>query len=113
MNQMIARSFQDLPEPARGGYAAERWSKELEKLFTVFGRLVYLGSLLDPARGTFVHQGLELRCGKQRCRELIRDAYRRTLDIWLGYDRTRQEEEVRRYFAALEVDEPGARYLAE
>lgn len=106
MNQTIARSFQDLREPARGGYAAERWSEELEKVSTVFGRLVYLGSLLDPGRGTFVHQGLELRCGKQRCRELIRDAYRRSLDIWLGYDPTRQEEEIRRYFADLEIDQP-------
>jgi|ERR1700722_13273072 hypothetical protein len=113
MNQTIARSFQDLREPARGGYAAERWSEELERFSTVFGRLVYLGSLLDPDRGIFVHQGLELRCGKSRCRELIRNAYRRTRDIWLGYDRTRQEEEVRRYFAALEADESGTRYFAQ
>jgi hypothetical protein len=106
MSQTIARSFQGLPVAARGSYAAERWSEGLEKFSSVFGRLVYLGSLLDPNRGTFVHQGLELRCGKQRCRELIRDAYRQALETWLRYDRTRQEEEIRRYFAELEVDEP-------
>jgi hypothetical protein len=82
--------------------AAERWRCYVENTFTIFGRLVYLGSLLDLNSGDFLHAGLELRCGKKDAHQAIQDAYETTLRVWLSYDAAQQEREIRRYFAALE-----------
>jgi hypothetical protein len=86
--------------------AAERWRNTVETNLSVFGRLVYLGSLLDPRSGAFVHDGLEMRYGKQRARELIHDICAKSLEIWRGYDREQQDEEIRIYFSSLGTDEP-------
>jgi hypothetical protein len=78
--------------------AAERWRNILETNLSAFGRLVYLGSLFEPRSGVFVHEGLEMRYGKQRARELIRDTCVKSLEIWRSYDREQQDEEIRTYF---------------
>ena len=104
MDQTVARSLHLITGLPPRGYAAERWRCDFDKTVTAFGRLVYLGSLLDICSGMFSHEGLELRCGKQAARELIRDAYATTLAVWLSYDAAQQEREIRTYFAALEAN---------
>jgi hypothetical protein len=105
VGQSITRSRQTIVTLAPQGRVASRWRSYLETAFTAFGRLVYLGSLLNPRSGAIVHEGLELRCGKDGARELIRDAYAQALEVWLSYDVMQQEREIRSHFAALEINE--------
>jgi hypothetical protein len=96
------------PMPGRGSasqsrtQAEEYWRDSLESNHSIFWQLVYLGSLRDAESGVFIHEGLELRCGKERAREVIGNECTRILKIWLGYDRTQQETEIRDYFGVFE-----------
>jgi hypothetical protein len=90
-------------EPSSGRLlVAEHWRENLERNFSIFGQLVYLGSLRDAESGAFLHEGLELRCGKRRAQSLFENEYSRILNIWLGYDPARQEREIRMYFRVFE-----------
>jgi hypothetical protein len=87
---------------ARGSAEALRaWSAELSRVRSVFGRLVYLASLRDPASAWYHHYGLAHACGEDEANRVVSDSHRRAFSEWLGFPLEHQKADLELYVSGL------------
>ena len=84
------------------GPAADLWRHTLERIPTVFGRLVYLSSLRDQNTGLYEHFGLAQMFSVEEADKTLRTSHAQLFAEWLCCNLEQQEEEVATYLASLE-----------
>src|ERR1700751_5396414 len=83
------------------GVADEIWLRDLSRIATSYGRLVYLAGLLDPNTGRYEHYGsgpAEMAAASQslkRIHELI-------FTEWVGFPLEKKMADVEQYIEAIE-----------
>lgn len=90
--------------PHREAAATETWSRALQEIPTLLGRLAYLASLRDANTGTYQHFGLAQRIGEGEVDRMIRRSHLRVFQDWLCFGLEQQKEELEEYFSGLEGD---------
>jgi hypothetical protein len=90
-----------------GGNQAERaaddlWRRTLSQVPSVFGRLVYLGSLRDTNTGRYEHYGLSITYSTDGAHEVLRESHERTFEEWLSYSLQDQKADLDLYLSGLE-----------
>ena len=79
----------------------------LEKIPTVFGRLVYMGTLRDARSGVYHHHGLSTLYGREESRRALTLSHEHVFGEWLRLALPEKAAEVRSYLVNGE-EEPGA-----
>jgi len=77
---------------------AEAWRKTLWEIPTVFGRLVYVASLRDPATGGYSHDLLNQMNADEADRTL-RQAHHQIFFQWLTFNLADQKVDLDEYFS--------------
>jgi hypothetical protein len=72
----------------------------------LFGRLLYLASLHNPANGAYEHAGLAQMVGREQAREVLRRSHARVFQDWLCLRLEQQKSDLGEYLA--EAPNPSA-----
>lgn len=86
------------------GPAAELWRRTLSQIPSLFGRLVYLASLRDPVTGMYRHFGFAQRFTPRVADNAMKRSHLNTFSDWLCYSLEEQQEDLEKYFSALDAD---------
>jgi len=100
----------DKPESRRvGGFTTksqtsrvpgtELWRKTLLQIPTLFGRLVFLASLRDPATGHYYHQGLAQSVGAEEADRNLCSSHHQVFQQWLGFSLAEQKADLDEYLS--------------
>jgi len=66
------------------GPATELWRNVLRQIPTVFGRLVFLASLRDPATDRYMHPGLTRMLGGSEADRALRQSHYQVFSQWIA-----------------------------
>ena len=88
----------------------ESWSRTLEGVPTLIGRLAYLASLRTGEAAQYQHYGLAQRLGEDGTHALLSNSHVKVFREWLGLTLAQQKQDVGRFLFEGEGD--GARLLA-
>lgn len=80
--------------------AAEMWRKTLSQIPTLFGRLVYLASLRDPAGGRYRHEVLTALMGVEESHRVLNRGHHRLFSEWLAHGMAEQRRDLDEYLRA-------------
>lgn len=69
--------------PLDRGATADLFRHTLARIPSVFGRLLYLGSLRDPLSGAYRHYGLAAAYGSELSQQALRLSHNRVFREWL------------------------------
>ena len=69
---------------------------------SVFGRLLYLGSLRDPNTGAYRHYGLTAAFGKEQSAQALLLSHRRTFREWLRFSLEERQADLASYLETLD-----------
>jgi hypothetical protein len=75
----------------------ELWRRTLEQIPTVFGRLVFLASLRDPATGHYYHQELAHTIGAEDADRSLCSSHHQVFQQWLGFSLADQRADLDEY----------------
>lgn len=84
--------------------AADLWHHTLSQIPCVFGRLVYLASLLNSNTGRYEHHGLALVFGDEDSDRTLRSSHEKAFQEWLAFSLEQQKADLELYLANLGVD---------
>jgi len=84
--------------------AADLWRHTLARIPTLFGRLVYLSSLLSQNSGLYQHPALAQMFGDDQADETLRRSHARVFQDWLCLNLEQQKADLREYLAELPGD---------
>ena len=90
--------------------AADLWRHTLDRIPTVFGKLIYLASLRNQNTGLYEHFGLAQIFGAAEADQTLRASHVQLFAEWLCYGLEYQKEEVASYLESL--DGPAATVVA-
>jgi hypothetical protein len=77
--------------------SVEVWRKTLLHIPTLFGRLVYLASLRDPASGRYRHEVLNELMGADDSDRALNRSHRRAFSEWLAHSMAEQRRDLDEY----------------
>lgn len=77
----------------------EMWRKTLQQIPTLFGQLVFLASLRDPATGRYYHQGLAQSVGSEEADRSLCNSHHQVFQQWLGYSLSEQKSDLDEYLS--------------
>jgi hypothetical protein len=83
---------------------ADLWRNTLSQIPSVFGKLVYLSSLRNPATGKYDHHGLSLLFGADEASRALRKSHVQTFSEWLSFDLERQKADLDLYLSSMLED---------
>lgn len=86
------------------GLFGEPRLETLDQIPTLFGRLVYLASLLDRNIGRYNHPSLSQGLGEAEADRILRECHARSFADWLCLKLERQEADLSLYLAGLAID---------
>jgi hypothetical protein len=86
------------------GPAADLWRHTLDRIPTVFGKLVYLASLRNQNTGLYEHFGLAQIFGEKEADGTLRANHAQLFAEWLCRGLEHQKEEVTGYLESLESE---------
>jgi hypothetical protein len=93
------------PEPhSPQAPAADLWRHTLARIPTLFGRLVYLSSLLSQNSGLYQHAALAQMFGDEQADETLRRSHARVFQDWLCLNLEQQKADLSEYLAELPGD---------
>jgi hypothetical protein len=75
----------------------ELWRKVLNQIPTVFGRLVFLASLRDPATGHYFHPDLAQTLGVEEADRSLCSSHHQVFQQWLGFSLAEQRADLDDY----------------
>jgi hypothetical protein len=78
---------------------AELWRRTLLQIPTLFGRLVFLASLRDPATGHYYHQGLAQSLGAEDADRSLCNSHHQVFQQWLGFSLSEQKADLDEYLS--------------
>ena len=81
--------------------AADLWRHTLARIPTLFGRLVYLSSLLSQHSGLYEHPALSQMFGDEQADETVRRSHARVFQDWLCLNLAQQKADLQEYLAEL------------
>jgi hypothetical protein len=81
--------------------AADLWRHTLARISTLFGKLVYLSSLLSQNSGLYEHPGLAQMFGAEQADETLRQSHARVFQDWLCLNLEQQKADLLEYLAEL------------
>jgi hypothetical protein len=81
--------------------AADLWRHTLARIPTLFGRLVYLSSLLSQNSGLYEHPALAQMFGDEQADETVRRSHARVFQDWLCLNLEQQKADLLEYLAEL------------
>jgi hypothetical protein len=87
--------------------AADLWKHTLSKIPTVFGRLVYLGTLRDPNSGAYRHHGLSAAFGREESGRALKQSHEELFQSWLEQPLAERAEDLKLYLLSLD-DSPAS-----
>lgn len=90
----------DLTERA----AEDLWRKTLSQVPSLFGRLVYLGSLRDSNSARYEHYGLAMRYGTDVADQVLRRSHEKAFEEWLSFSLRDQKSDLDLYLSSLDGD---------
>ncbi len=82
---------------AWGSAGPEVWRSTLLQIPTLFGRLVYLASLRDPATGHYYHPGLAQSLGAEDADRRLCNSHHQVFQQWLGFSLEEQKNDLDEY----------------
>jgi hypothetical protein len=89
------------PEGRSQAPAADLWRHTLARIPTLFGRLVYLSSLLSENSGLYQHPALAQMFGDEQADETLRRSHARVFQDWLCLNLEQQKADLLEYLAEL------------
>jgi len=84
------------PPPFRGP-TLDVWRKILAQIPTLFGRLVFLASLRDPATGRYRHEALNAFLGEEDSDRALSRSHHQLFSEWLAYSLAEQKSDLDEY----------------
>ena len=81
--------------------AADLWRHTLARIPTLFGRLVYLSSLLSQNSGLYEHPALAQMFGDEQADETLRRSHARVFQDWLCLNLEQQKADLHEYLSEL------------
>jgi hypothetical protein len=94
----MALESMENPAPAREP-VGDVWRHTVARIPTVFGRLVYLASLRNPATGLYEHPELAQMCGTGPAADTIRRSHAWVFRDWLSLNLEQQKSDLEEYLA--------------
>lgn len=95
----------------RGGYdrggdpaAADLWHRTLSQIPSVYGRLVYMGSLRDGNTDRYAHHGLAMRYSEDEADRVLRKSHSQLFQDWLAMPLREQKQDMDGYLSSLNDD---------
>jgi hypothetical protein len=88
--------------PLERGAAADLFRHTLSRIPSVFGRLLYLGSLRDPHTGAYRHDGLAAAFGPDLSQQALRLSHNRVFREWLRMSLEQKHSDLSAYLDTLE-----------
>jgi hypothetical protein len=82
-------------------FSAEFWHRSLMQIPTLFGRLVYLSSLLDGATGRYVHPNLTHLVGSDQAERTLRSSHFQVFSQWLAASLEDQKNDLDEYLRTV------------
>jgi hypothetical protein len=76
---------------------SELWRKTLQQIPTVFGRLVFLASLRDPATGHYYHREMAQLIGAEDTDRSLCSSHHQVFQQWLGFSLADQRADLDDY----------------
>ena len=90
------------PDPQRQRESAGKvWRKALAGIPTVFGRLVYLASLLDSTSGYYREPGMTSLLGPEGSDRSIRHSHYQVFSEWLAFSLAEQKADIDDFLRGL------------
>ncbi|MGD0362216.1 MAG: hypothetical protein ABSC93_15180 [Bryobacteraceae bacterium] len=86
--------------------AGDLWRHTLARIPTLFGRVLYLASLRNPASGAYEHPALAQMVGEEDAHETLRRSHARVFQDWLCLNLEQQKADLQEYLA--EAPNPAA-----
>jgi len=83
------------------GPANDVWRHTLERISTLFGRLVYLSSLRNQDTGLYEHHGLAQMFGEEQTAETLRRSHAKVFQEWLCLNLEQQKADLQEYLSEL------------
>ena len=81
------------------------WQRHtLDKIPTVFGRLVYMGSLRDPRSGVYHHHGLSSIYGREESKRALTESHQQLFAEWLRLPLSEKAPELRSYLVSVDEE---------
>ena len=77
--------------------ASDLWRHTLARIPTVIGRLLYIASLRDAARGVYEHPGLAQMVGEEEAGDTLRRSHALVFQDWLCMNLDQQHADLRAY----------------
>ncbi len=77
----------------------EIWRSTLLQIPTLFGRLVFVASLRDPASGHYYHPELAQRIGSEDADRSLCNSHYQVFQQWLGYSLAEQKSDLDEYLS--------------
>jgi hypothetical protein len=79
--------------------AGDLWRHTLARIPTLFGRVLYISSLRNPASGAYEHPGLTQMVGEEEAVETLRRSHARIFQDWLCLSLEQQKADLQEYLA--------------
>lgn len=79
--------------------AGDLWRHTLARIPTLFGRVLYLASLRNPATGAYEHSALGQMVGEEDAHETLRRSHARVFQDWLCLNLEQQKADLQEYLA--------------
>src|SRR5882724_9266282 len=83
------------------GARADLWKNTLLRIPTLYGRLAYLASLLEPDTGRYRHHGLAAVFGRNESNAALRDSHMEVFLEWLNLPLKDRHEDLNEYLISL------------
>ncbi len=81
---------------------ADLFRHTLARIPSIFGRLLYLGSLRDPNTGAYRHYGLSTAFGKEQSAQALVLSHKRTFREWLRLTLEERQRDLETYLESLD-----------
>lgn len=79
--------------------AAEVWRSILSRIPTIFGRLVFLASLRDPASGRYRHESLAPLFAPEEVDRTLRSSHQQVFQQWISAGLAEQKADLDEYLS--------------
>ena len=86
--------------------AGDLWRHTLARIPTLFGRVLFLSALRNPASGVYEHPALAQMVGDEEAAETLRRSHARVFQDWLCLNLEQQKADLEEYLA--ETPNPAA-----